>query len=212
MGQTVIGIFKKNSEAQEAVARLVARGIDRGEIDMAYPEAEESRADITDQDHTLDSKVGNFFRNIFSDTDDALRYAAVAQRGITVAVHTSDYAQAEQVADLLDASGALNVDEAARVLEDSMTREDRKYNIRQGAAEPNTPAPDFNTRPSSNIAADSERQVEPDRRARPAVRVRTKIIETPLGQNTRLREERVWLEKPPHDRVDEHGNVHKEGQ
>ena len=211
MAQTVIGIFQKNAEAQNAFSRLVANGVDRANINMALPDESESRGDITDVKNTLGSRIGIFFRNIFADTDEALRYAAVAQRGVTMAVHTETYEEAERIADILDSSGALNIDESARVLEDSMTREDRKYNLKQGDGEINTPAPDFNTRPSSNIAADSERQVPGDKRAKPVVRLRTRIIETPIGSNVRIREEQIWLEKPPHDRVDEQGNLHKDG-
>ena len=210
MAQTVIGIFQKNAEAQDAFARLVAQGFDRANINMAVPDPDESRGDATDEKNTMGSKIGNFFRSIFADTDEALRYAAVAQRGVTMAVHAETYEEAERIADILDACGALNIDESARVLEDSMTREDRKYNLKQGDDELNTPAPDFNTRTSSNIAADSEREVPEDKRAKPVVRLRTRIVETPIGSNVRLREEQIWLEKPLHDWVDEQGNLHKD--
>ncbi len=174
---------------------------------MAIPTPSESRADQTD-DYIFDTPLGRYFKGIFADAEDARRYASVAQRGITLAVHTEHYAEAERVATLMDEAGALNVDEEGRVTEDSLTREERKYNLQAGRAEPNPDAKaDFNTRETENPSVESERQVPRDRRAGTPLNIKTRIIEIPLGEKIRYREEQTWTEPQKHKRVDEEGRV-----
>lgn len=213
MAHTVIGIFDSRTEADLAVDKLINNKFDRKTIDIAVPEASESRADMTDEHNTLGSKIGSYFNRIFKDKTDVLKWASAAQRGITLAVQTETMEQAELAATVLDACGALNIDESARILEDSMTREDRKYNLKEEKRDPNSvPLGDnFNTRKSPNLAAETERQVDKDSlKANPTVTVRTRIVETPVGEDYRIRDEETWIETPKHDHVDKDGNLHKE--
>lgn len=208
MAQTVIGIFRHRRDADAAVSKLVENGVDEKEIDVAVPEPSESRGDPSD-DYIFDSSLGRYFRRIFADEDEARRYIAVAARGITIAAHATSHEEAERIATLLDEAGALNIDEEARVMEDALTREERRYNLEAGRPEINPDVKnEFNTRESSNIAADSERQVPVDRRAGTPLNIRTRIVETPVSDKIRYREEQIWTEPQKHKRVDEEGNIH----
>src|SRR5215207_9445050 len=102
MTHTVIGIFDEDDQAQQAVARLVAAGLSSEYIDLSLKSEHGGRGDITDENNTLGHKLGNYFRNIFADPDEALKYAAVAQRGAIVVAQTEGYVQAEMAADILD--------------------------------------------------------------------------------------------------------------
>jgi hypothetical protein len=125
MGQTVIGIFETRTEAQKAVEELTARNFNREYIDVSMPDEHRGRGDITDENGTLGSKTAAYFRKIFDSEDEVLRYTAVAQQGVIVAVQTEIYEHAVKAAEILNACGALDVNERSRILEDSLTRQDR---------------------------------------------------------------------------------------
>lgn len=209
MSHTVIGIFRHRHEADAAVEKLSRNNIDRANVDIAVPESFETRADISD-DYLFDTPLGRYFKRIFADAKEARRYISVAQRSVTVAVQAATYDEAETIATLLDEAGALNIDEEARVMEDALTREERKYNIQAGRDEFNPDAKaDSTTRESDNIAAETERQVPSDRRAATPLKLRTRIVEVPVGEKVRYREEQIWMEPRKHRRVDKQGNVHE---
>jgi hypothetical protein len=137
MTQTVIGIFEDQPQAEAAVKALLALNFSKEDIDISLQDQVAGRGDVTDENNTLGSRIGNYFKSIFPDTNDALRYAAVAQQGIVVALHTESYEDAIKAADTMDQFGAINVDERARLLEDSWSRDERTYqNTRENRNEP----------------------------------------------------------------------------
>lgn len=125
MAQTVIGIFENDTQANAAVERLKAEGFSRESMNIYLQEETAGRGDVSDEKNTLDTKIGKYFRGVFENTNDALRYAAVAQQGAVVSLHTDTYGDALRAANFMDAYGAINVDERSVMLEDSLTREDR---------------------------------------------------------------------------------------
>lgn len=203
MAQTVIGIFESNRQAQDAFDRLVQENFEKSNIDIIIPEKNESRGDVTD-DYTLSTRIGNYFTKIFADNNIALKYAAVAQRGVTVTVKTENYNNAEYAASILNECGAVNVDERAAILEDGISRQDRKLNLQEGKTEPNTIAP----------GSDTHHAGEGYTRMQPGSTVKSRIIELPVSNSELYREEHTWVEHSPREsrpvRVDEKGNVHKE--
>lgn len=184
MAYTVVGIFKDSSEVQNAIHALMDVGVDRKYIDISIPEPDKSRGDSTDENNSLSSRIGNFFKSIFADGGVAARYAAVAQRGVVMAVQTETYEQAVTAADILDLSGAVNVDNEARLLEDAMTREDRSFELRE--------AQEFGR--SANLPDESlsveKREVTPH-----SIRIRSQIVDRPLGEDIRFHEEQLWVDE-----------------
>ncbi|MBT1699197.1 hypothetical protein KK083_20035 [Fulvivirgaceae bacterium PWU4] len=190
MSQTVIGIFESNSQAEAAAEMLTANGLSREKIDVSTPDATRGRGDVTDEKNTLDSSMGRYFQRIFADTDLAMKYAAVAQQGAVVAVQSDTWPDAEKIADILDRCGAINVDERARLLEDSWTRDDR---TRRSAGED---APAVRTYPGvaeHEQPADStlERSTTIQPQQRESLRLHSRIIERPVDSGQPVQKDGV---------------------
>ncbi|HEY1024869.1 MAG TPA: hypothetical protein VGE26_06870 [Sphingobacteriaceae bacterium] len=108
MGKAVIGIFDSATEAQDAVRQLENRGITRDHVDIT-----ERTIMDTDRDEGIGESISNFFSNLFGNDDSARNYSEVAKKGCTVTVYTDTHNEAEDVADILDDCGAIDVDERA---------------------------------------------------------------------------------------------------
>jgi len=195
MSHTSIGIFPEQVQAETAVHRLMDGGFSREKMDISFPDPKESRGDTTDENGVLNSKVGRFFMEVFAgDANQALRYAAVAQRGVIVAVQCDFYADALKAAGIMDACGAVNVDEEARVLEDAMTRSDRTSLESKKVEEQKK---HFDASTESNLAHEHVRTVQPDERGHAApYTLHTRIVDRPIGGEYRVREEEIWIESP----------------
>lgn len=192
MVQTVIGIFDTNQQAQATVEALVSANFRWDSINIALQEELKGRGDVTDEKSTQKSSVASFFRKIFNnDAGEAQRYAAVAQQGAMVVIHTNTREEAEIAAALMDAGGAINVDERARLLEDSWTRQDRMagYGDQSVKVFPGVAEYDKTDDPVSQDTRVEERIVSSG-----DVRVRSRIVERPAGPDVRVREEQISLE------------------
>jgi hypothetical protein len=182
MAQTVIGIFESNIAAYRGVDNLVSNNFNRDYINISVPEESRGRGDVSDEKNTLYSKMGKYFSKVLGDNNEALKYAAVAQQGVVVSVQTDTYAEAEKAAAILDEAGALNVDERASILEDSMTREDRLT----GKNTPESPEGWKGTASSVDSRPDLPSG------SRPQVNPRSRIIERPAGNSREVWNEQVW--------------------
>jgi hypothetical protein len=200
MSHTSIGIFREQTLAETAVHRLMDSGFSREKMDISFPDPKESRGDATDENGVFDSKVGRFFLEIFfGDANQALRYAAVGQRGVIVAVQSDFYADALKAAGIMDECGAVNVDEEARVLEDSMTRSDRTLLNSKKVEEQKK---HFEASTESHPAHEHTRTVEPDERGHAApYTLHSRIVDRPIGGDYRVREEEIWIERADEQNV-----------
>ena len=114
MAQTVIGIFKNSTEAQNARQHLLNNGFSYNRVDVsAQSESGYSAENRSDKDQDLGDRISNFFSNLFSDKDEASRYSTAASRGTVVTVHAETKEEAEAAADILDEYGAVDVDDYA---------------------------------------------------------------------------------------------------
>jgi hypothetical protein len=194
MSHTSIGIFREQTQAETAVHHLMDGGFAREKMDISFPDPKESRGDVTDENGVLDSKVGRFFLEVFSgDANQALRYGAVAQRGVIIAVQSDFYADALKAAQIMDECGAINVDEEARLVEDSMTRSDRTLLDRKQVEEQKK---QMEASIDSTPGHENTRTVQPDERGHIApYTLHTRIVDRPIGGDYRLREEEIWVER-----------------
>jgi len=227
--QTVIGVFDNASDAQDAVDKLISNGFSRDSIDLSTQAASDfTDTDTTraDRDDAHDSGIGGFFSSLFgSDSDDSKKYSHAASRSSIVTVHAQSSDEAEQAADLLDEYGAVDVDERAaeygytnqNLTSDAPTSVDQ-YNAASvgvpatgvgatgtgyGVTDDLTNTTDrlSSTEPDQTIKVIEEnlevgkREVE-----RGGVRVRSRIIERPVEESVRLREERVHVQRTPVNR------------
>ena len=212
MAQTVIGFFDDQQEAQRAAERLQSAGIGRDRVDVSRGGAGHSstsshdlnRVSGSDRDdnsirrtsdeRTVDGEGRNtnvftdFFNNLFGndDNDNADRYSRVAQNSKSiVTVHAQSKEEAERAADILDDCGAVDVDErAARYGSTSSSRSG------DGDSRRETTIP--RVEESLNVGKRSEE--------RGGVRVRSRIVERPVQEHVRLREEHVNVERQPVNR------------
>lgn len=213
MGQTVIGFFDDASDAQRAVERLQGIGISNDRIDTSRGQqpgttgvSNERDAD-RDSDRDRQSGIERFFSSLFgSDDDDSKRYAKVGETCSIVTVHANTAEEAERAADLLDDCGAVDVDERSAQYgytgnDSSRSREsgpghredmssDRDLNKRTGKEQRETSIPKI----QENLKVDKRTE------ERGGVRVRSRIVERPVEEHVRLREEHINVERQPANR------------
>lgn len=220
MAQTVIGIFDSTSEAQNAVQQLINTGFTRSNIDISSQSGTDYSTNYADRDRSATSanrdnddsfgdSVGDFFKNLFGgdDRDEVSRYSDVARRGSVVTVHAQSSDEAERAADILDEYGAVDVNERYT-----------QYSSNAGASTGTFAATDsvddnYNTTRADltditdNIRTDVtdsteslpiiEEELHVSKRIvqTGGVRLRSRIVERPVEETLRLREEHVRVER-----------------
>ncbi len=187
--------------------------------------------EVVDDTKDTGSSIGNFFSSLFGlDDDDTNRYSRVAERSSIVTVHAQSEDEAERAADILDDNGAVDVNERDAQYSTNAysgttgtVGTDANYNT----TDFNRTNADYNTTDVTNRtnALDTtgdqtlkvveenlqvgKRQVETG-----GVRVRSRIVERPVEENLRLREERVVVQRNPVNRpaTDADLNAFQEGE
>jgi stress response protein YsnF len=183
MGQTVVGLFENEMDAQTAVQELANLGISREHVDVSRGSKESFNAS---SDKENENGITRFFKNLFgSDSDDADRYSKVSSKGYSiVTVHAQSADQAEEAADILDDCGAVDVNEKAS--EYGVSSDTRNMGSRQDIS-------DEKDRTINRM----EETLEVGKRTedRGGVRLKSRIVEKPVEDHVRLREENVNVER-----------------
>ncbi len=179
MSHTVIGIFDSTYDARNAVNQLVDSGLMRNNIDLCSENS--AAAGSTSADHS--SKFGNFFGSLFDKDDDIRNHSQVASKGCLVTVHAQSAQEAQLAADVLDRAGAINVDDRATGYTGTAAT---------GAA---------STAGASLPVIEEEMQVGKRVVKTGGVRLHSRIIERPVEEHLRLREEHVYVERNPVNRA-----------
>ena len=173
MAQTVIGIFDKVTEAEQALNQLLEQGFSRDQVDIADHTAQGNTAAADDDD-----SIGGFFSSLFgSDSDDSRHHTDAAKAGTVVTVHATTREEAERAADILDDHGTVNVNERMNMSDDTTTERtstDGDQTIDVIQEEMNVGKRDVKTG---------------------GVRVRSRIVERPVEETLRLRTEHVRVER-----------------
>ena len=198
--QTVIGIFKEGLDAQTAVQKLEGtHHIDHNKIDIANPSAASAAQTSRATDRSSDG-VSNFFGSLFGKSDEAEKHANAARRGWVVTVHADSRQEAEKVAEVLDSCGAVDVDER---------------DVQSGPQASTTTTPPSGAVQDRNVQ-DRTRTGDNADRTIPIVEekmnigkrtvesggihMRSRIVERPVEENLRLREEHLHVERIPTNR------------
>jgi uncharacterized protein (TIGR02271 family) len=145
-----------------------------------------------DTNREEESGISKFFRNLFGDDDDEARtYTGIANRsGSVVTVHAQSSDEAERAADILDEYGAVDVNERAS-----------QYGLRSNTGNYSSGSDITSKEGTSSIPIIEEnlnigkRQVQTG-----GARLRSRIIERPVEESLRLREEHVRVERTAVDR------------
>lgn len=186
MAQTVIGLFENDSDAQKAVQRLQDIGIDRDMVDVSRGGTSSQTNASADRDDN-ENGITRFFKNLFGDNDDhADRYSRVGNSGTSiVTVHAKSGEQAQRASELLDDCGAIDVDE-----------KDAEYSSRESYVSGNRDAGnDTEERGTTIPRIKEELQVSKREVESGGVRLRSRIVEKPVEESIRLREEHINVER-----------------
>jgi len=201
MAQTVIGMFDNATEAQQAVQELLNRGFTQNDIDISNQNTSDATttgstattSSTADYDNDNDS-IGGFFRSLFGDDDNDRynRYSQVARRsGSIVTVHAQSREEAERAADILDDNGAVDVDErASQYGYSGATNTGAGFTDTSATTTADTTIPII----EENLAV-GKREVETG-----GARLRSFIVERPVEETLRLRQERVYVSRNPVNR------------
>jgi stress response protein YsnF len=221
MAQTVIGIFDTSAEAYTAVERLVSSGFLRDRVDLSlHSESSQyatGRSVDDDSDDGLGEKIKRFFKSLFDNDEDTDKYSAVARKGAAVVTVTAESnEEAERAADVLDEAGAVDVDErskayanglwsgtTARDMQDSsLSSSDRSYaSTDTDISDTDRLRDDDFDKTRSIPIIEEELQVGKREVERGGVRIRSRIVERPVEETVRLREERVTVDRNAVDRA-----------
>ena len=177
--QTVIGVFDTKNQATEAREALVSAGFSSSDIDFsAYGE----NGVVGDSYRAQSETVTGFFGDLYGQ-ENANRYANVASRGTVVTVHTATMDQAKQAASILDQYGAIDFNERATMYES------KGYN-------------DYTAELDSDTIKVIEENIAVGKRevVTGGATVRARVIEKPVTETLRLREEHVYIKRTPVDR------------
>ena len=187
MANTVIGLFENAGDAQKAVQELVEKGFNRDDIDLTaagYATDADGSDNRGDSHEGFGGKVENFFNSLFGDDgEESGRYTEVMRRGSTLlTVHAESNDRAVTAARILDDRGAIDVNERSA-----------QYRAagRQGESR---------TGEAAIPVIEEQLQVGKREVERGGVRVRSRIVERPVQEELRLREEHVNVERRPADR------------
>ncbi|MFD2999076.1 YsnF/AvaK domain-containing protein [Pontibacter toksunensis] len=205
MSHTVVGVFDTSQEAQTALQHLVSGGFDRSNIDIA-PNTSGTDGTGRDKDKDDDS-IGSFFRNLFgSDDDRSDRYSSYARTGAIVTVHAKSAQEADRAADILDEYGAVNLDERSTGYTAGATATD--------TTRTDTTRTDTTGNGTSIPVIEEEMHIGKRTIETGGVRVRSRVIERPIEEHLRLREEHVHVERNPVNRAATPGDLNsfKEGE
>lgn len=179
MTQTVVGLFERDSEAQRAVEILQKAGFSSDSIDVARGTSTETG---TTSGKDGDNGVVRFFKSLFGDNDEAERYSKLSTDKTTIlSVYTGSADEARRASEIMDEAGAMDVDERS-----AGYRSDRQH--ASGSDEATI------SRVQEELQV-GKREVEAG-----GVRVRSRIVEKPVEQSIRLREEHVSVSRQQVDR------------
>ncbi|MCC3160806.1 YsnF/AvaK domain-containing protein [Hymenobacter sp. 15J16-1T3B] len=186
--QTVIGMFDDANQARQAAQQLESVGVTRDHIDIS---AQGASAEATRAQADNDG-ISGFFRSLFNSDDEVERYSSVARRGAMVTVHADTSQEAERARDVLDRCGAVDVDERAQQYRSGWMGAGQQSLNQQGAAAQNT----------TGAIPIIEEQMQVGKRVveTGGARLRSRIVERPVEEHLRLREEHVNVERVPVNR------------
>jgi uncharacterized protein (TIGR02271 family) len=205
MDQTVIGVFDTYDHAERAKQQLIARGFSANDVQVRAHSADlagttgstsTTSRTTTDNDVGFMDSVRNFFSDLFGpDADDAGHYSeAVRRGGAVVAVTVADESRIDSAREALAATGAVDIEKRV-----ASWKETGYQGYRSDAA-PYTREEIEQER--SRVIPVVQEDIEVGKRQVDlgAVRVVSRMVETPVNESVTLREERATIERRPVDR------------
>ena len=195
MKYTVVGLFEDREKAELAALNLREEGFDGDYIDVSTYRNEGEYKEHN-YEYQEDEKTSGFWDWLFGndgiDEEDKHRYSRVGSRSAIVSVYVPEHVQAERVTALLDSYGAIDVNEKDAQLRTSA-------NMQSAGTNPRRLPEDVNSDVSVDVIKEDiavgKREVE-----KGSIRLRSRIIEKPVQEKIRLRDERVYITRKPVDK------------
>ena len=185
MPKTVVGLFSSTTEAQNVRHELVGQGYPATDIrvmttDVTSPASKEASDSSTGTG--LGATISNFFRSLTGGDEEAERhYAAGLQQGGALLSVTVPDGRENQVADLLAAYGAKNVNDQSSGASSAAALDGlSKHAVSEGGSVP---------------IVEETMQVGKQQVQRGGVRVYSHLVERPVEENIVLQEEHVRVDR-----------------
>lgn len=211
MSYTVVGLFNNRKDAQAAEQELSQKGFDKGNIDVSHKKAAQTDAvvktaqvETTAQVEITDS-VGNFFNSLFGgDETTAKNYSnAAGDADAILTVHADSDERARQAAEILDRNGAIDIDAASSQHSQRNSTETTQTTARTASHTAETTARNVAKTEGETVIPIVEEQLHVGKREveTGGARIRSRIVEKPVEESVRLREEHVIVDRHPVNRA-----------
>lgn len=203
MAYTVVGLFDSKADARAAMNELVQNGFVSDNIDISEGRSGDGVSSTTTTTTDTGSSIGNFFNHLFGDdVATARNYSTVAEEtDAIVTVHVDSQDRANSVAEIFDRHGAMDVDDRAMQNQQNVTQKvdtvQNQTTTQNQTATQNRTAKQGETIP----VIEEELQVGKRQVETGGVRVRSRVIEKPVEETLRLRQERVIVNRNPVNRA-----------
>jgi uncharacterized protein (TIGR02271 family) len=205
MTQSIVGLFNSFTEANGAKQTLMQQGFAASDIVVSAHEGDMPAANTTSQTSSGQTQssggfmagVENFFFNLFGGTDneDAGHYSeAVRRGGAVVAVTVDDASKVDTVRSAMASIGAVNIEERVAAWRDT------GYSGYQKNSQPFTSDQVAQERARVIPVVQEELEVGKRQVDLGAVRVVSRVVETPVSESVTLREEHATIERTPVNR------------
>ncbi len=207
MTHTVIGLFDSKTEAQAAMRDLVAAGFAEENIDFSNRRIDETTSGATGgtTTGTTGGGVSGFFNSLFGDdSPEARTYSEVAtDTEAILTIQTDSDERARQIADILDRNGAVDVDERAAQYQANYAQSGGTATTQNRTAATGDMTQNRTAATGDTTIPIIEEQLQVGKREVQGggVRVRSRVIEKPVEETVRLREEHVVVNRRPVDRA-----------
>lgn len=192
MTHTVVGIFDEIGDAREAMNELVEKGFVKEDVDISQGRvSDKTAAAVADDDNTdIGDSISNFFNYLFGDDDArAQSYTDIARRANAVLTVQADSSErAEEASDILDNHNAIDVGRRAAQYKQAAATDGRNEDDARVEGKETIPVVE------ENIEV-GKKTVETG-----GVRIRSQIVEKPIEESVRLREEHVIVDRHPVNR------------
>lgn len=222
MSYTVVGLFPTNEMANSASNRLDDAGFSKEDYRVSSYKSE-GDYDRDDYDYDEDEQTTSFWDMLFGDNDyEKKAYSYAGTKSNVVTVYTDDKDRAERAREIMDNAGATSVDDqlSDRFYASNPQYADRRTGYSQGTGFTGTSAHD--RREESAVDRDHLSTERRDTELHDGdkidvvkedinigkkevqdggIRIRSRVIEKPVEESVRLREERVYVRRNPVDRA-----------
>jgi len=198
--QTLVGVYENSNEAQQVAQELIARGVDRQQIQISAQSAATGTTSSTSstQHEGFWASLKDAFG--FGDDDDRYGYREAYRRGGTIVSATAEERQADEIATIMQRHHPIDLD--ARMTEWGLTDATAQAATQSRSDTGTAAAAAKRVTEGAEAIPVVREEIRVGKRAvnRGGVRVVSRVTEQPVEEQINLREERVNVERRPVDR------------